>query len=52
METKILHESEMNKVVAVYLYGKLLYTRTYIKDTDGYVDRMITVFANGDYDIQ
>lgn len=52
MRTDILFKGEGSKVVAFYYMEKLLYTKTYIYDAEGYVEKAITVFANGDVDIQ
>lgn len=52
MRTDILFKSKGSKVVAFYYRGELLYTKTYTYDADGFVEKAITVFADGDIDIQ
>jgi hypothetical protein len=52
VEIIILHKDEKTCVKSVSIRGKLLYTRTYIFDAEGFVDKMITVFWNGTVDIQ
>lgn len=47
MRTEVLFEDKRNKVVAVYVRDTLLYTRTYTYDSDGYVDKDVTVFNDG-----
>lgn len=53
MEVKTIYKDEKTHVVAVYLAsGKLFYTRTYTYDDEGFVEKNITVFANGTIDAQ
>ena len=52
MKTTIIYEDEKTKVVRVDYMGKFLYTRTYVKNNDGEVTDMITVFADGKIDNQ
>ncbi len=54
MKTVVLHEDKKTKVVAFY-HGedeRLQYTRTYIRDEEGFVDKMVTVFLDGTVDVQ
>ena len=47
MEIKLIYKDEKRVVKAVWYAGHFSYTVTYILDGDGYVDKMITVFADG-----
>lgn len=51
METKILHDDGRTEVIAVYAKGELKYTRTVIRDPDGWVEKTIIVNADGTYGI-
>lgn len=51
METKILHDDGIVEVIAVYEHSKLKYTRTVIRDPDGWVEKTIIVNADGTYGI-
>ena len=52
MEATVIYKDEKTCVKSVFLRGQFLYTRTYIFDDEGYVDKMITVFRDGTVDIQ
>ena len=47
MEIKRILDNESTVVKAVWCGGRFMYTVTYYKDADGYVDRMVRVYANG-----
>lgn len=50
-KAKILHDDGMVEVIAVYEHSKLKYTRTVIRDPDGWVEKTIIVNADGTYGI-
>ena len=50
MRTQILHRDQYSEVVAVYIKNTLSYTRTYLFDSEGYVEKTITVYADGTID--
>ena len=57
MKTEIIHEGvnhngQRFKAIAFYISSGFLYTKTYIYDDDGYVDKQVTVYADGKVDIQ
>ena len=52
METAVIFKDEKTCVKSVFLRGQFLYTRTYIYDDEGLVDKMITVFWDGTVDTQ
>ena len=52
MSEVILHNEDGVQVVAFYINGKLDCTRTYINDPDGFLEKVITVYANGEYVVQ
>lgn len=52
MEITIIHEDEKTRVKKVCLNGRFMYTVTYIFDGEGFVEKMIRVFANGTIDEQ
>lgn len=45
--TQVLYKDEMNKVVAFYVKGILLWTTTYTFDSEGLVTKMIRVMRDG-----
>lgn len=52
MKTEIIHEGinkngQRFKVIAFYSNNGFLYTKTYIYDDEGFLDKAITVFADG-----
>ena len=52
MKTEIIHEGinkngQRFKVIAFYSNCGFLYTKTYIYDSEGFVDKAITVFTDG-----
>ena len=52
MKTEIIHEGvnhkgQQFKVIAFYAPHGFLYTKTYIYDDEGYVDKQVTVYADG-----
>lgn len=53
MTEKILFSSRLDgvKVVAVYDHDNLLYTETRIEDVDGFGEKVVTVYANGCYEV-
>lgn len=52
MSEVILHDVDGVRVVAIYVGGKLDSTITYINDPDGFLEKVITVYANGKYVVQ
>ena len=57
MTTEVIHEGtnkngQRFKAVAFYGNNGFLYTKTYIYDMEGYVDKTVTVFSDGTIDIQ
>ena len=52
MEIKIITKDEHKTVKAVFLNNRFMYTVTYIYDDEGYVDKMIRVYADGTVDVQ
>lgn len=51
MVIRIIHEDEKTVVKEVRLYGKFLYTVTYIKN-NGFCIKMIRVYKDGTIEIQ
>lgn len=53
MTEKIIFSSRLDgvKVVAVYDHDNLLYTETRIEDVDGFGEKVVTVYANGCYEV-
>ena len=52
MRKEVIYEGINNngqqiKVVAIWVNGRFLYTKTYIFDDEGYVDSSVTVFSDG-----
>ena len=47
MRTETLFDDGHMRVKAVYYHGKLLYIRTYVLDSEGYVDKDVTVSVDG-----
>lgn len=47
MEIRKIHEDEKITVKAVWYAGKFMYTVTYYKDAEGFVEKMVRVYANG-----
>jgi hypothetical protein len=52
MTITILHDDGQTRITAVYQGGKLQYTRTYITDPDGFLEKTVTVFSDGTYEIK
>ena len=52
METKIIEKNEKMTVKAVYFSGKFLYTVIYLKGEDGFVEKIIRVYADCTLEIQ
>jgi hypothetical protein len=52
METKILLEEGKLKVIAFYASGRLMWTRTYVMDDEGFVEKMFTATPSGTVDLQ
>ena len=52
MRTKIIFQNEKTIVKEVWLRDKFFYTVTYIKDEDGYCEKMIRVYSDGTVEIQ
>lgn len=47
MKVNIIYKDERKVVKAVWYGGEFFYTRTYLLDEDGFVERDIQVFADG-----
>lgn len=52
MQICTIYKDEKIHVKSVSLNGKYFYTRTYYFDAEGYVEKMVTVYASGAVDIQ
>lgn len=52
MKITEIYKDEKTIVKRVDYMDKFLYTRTYFLDSDGCVEKSVTVFANGTVDIQ
>lgn len=46
MQTKTIWKDDRTHVVAFFVNDRLLYTRTYILDNEGFVDRNVMVMAD------
>ena len=51
MRTVTLFENEKQKIIAFYVDGELMYTKTYIMDSSGFVENYVTVWHHGDISI-
>ena len=51
METKTLYKDEHTEIIAHYVKGVFRYTRTYISNDDGFLEREITVYPDGTYKV-
>lgn len=52
MEIRMIEKNDKRHVKAVFLDGIFAYTITYILNDDGYVAKMIKVYADGTVEIQ
>lgn len=57
METVVIqegtnHKGQRYKVIAFYGNCGFMYTKTYLYDSDGYVEMSITVYEDGQVDIK
>ena len=52
MGTKVLLDEGKLKVIAFYSGGKLMWTKIYVRDDEGCVDKMFTAYPSGKVDLQ
>lgn len=52
MRIETIYKDDKKVVKAVFLHNEFIYTRTYILDAEGFVEKQITVFQDGTVDIQ